>query len=411
MNIWKAKLRRVLSLSEWDSSGQITCDRSHVDFDLCTVNGPTLLDPAHPTLLVLGPHNWIQPHFPVKIRPYPRKHDKAAMSLVEDITLTSAPPKATCSVTHNSPALVFSAGGYTGNFFHEINENFIPLFITIHSLFSNQDVVLVIIDSMTWWLRKYAELLSSFTPHPIIHTNNSTLTHCFSSAIIGLIKHGPMIIDPKLLPNPKTLLDFRDFIKNTYIKDESHETPPCPNPCGTARPTLTLVSRRGNVSRVILNQEEIIKEAEEIGFEVRVLEPSRDTSMVSAYKLVHTSHALLGVHGAGLTHCLFLRPGSILMQVVPIGTGWASATYFEKPSRVLGLEYMEYKIEANESSLSDRYGSDSLVVKNPEAFHQRKWSKIRLYLKEQNMKLDVIRFRKYLRKAYEKAKIFMERGS
>ncbi|KAF7809071.1 EGF domain-specific O-linked N-acetylglucosamine transferase [Senna tora] len=405
VNIWRVELRHVLSLSQWDSSGQITCNRSHKDFDLCIINGSTLLDPTLSTLFALGLHNWIQPQFSMKIRPYPLKYDKSAMSLVKDFTLTSAPPKTTCDVTHNSPALVFSAAGYTGNFFHEINENFIPLFITVHSLYPNQDVVLVITESSPWWHKKYAELLSSFTRHPIISINNSTVTHCFSSAAVGLIKHGPVIIDPKLLPTPTTLVDFHAFLRNTYMKDE---TPLYSNFSGT-RPSLTLVSRRGNVSRLILNQDEIIKEAEKVGFNVRLLEASRDTSMAHGYKLVHTSHALLGVHGAGLTHLLFLRPGSILMQVVPIGLSWASRTYYEKPCRVLGLEYMEYKVEANESSLLDKYGSESLVVKKPEIFQQGNWSSKRVYLKEQNVRLDVIRFREYLKKTYEKAKSFMDR--
>lgn len=42
--------------------------------------------------------------------------------------------------------------------------------------------------------------------------------------------------------------------------------------------------------------------AEEIGFNVRVLEASRKTSMKKGFELVHTSHVVMGVHGAGLTH-------------------------------------------------------------------------------------------------------------
>ncbi|XP_061369669.1 xylan glycosyltransferase MUCI21-like [Gastrolobium bilobum] len=405
---WKVKLSHILSLSEWYQSAIITCDRSHKDFDICTVNSPTLLDHASSTLFTLGPHSRAQPNNPVKIHPYPLKNDKTAMSYVKEITITSSPPKQTCGVTHHSPALVFSAGGYTGNFFHEINENFIPLFITINSLFPNQDVVLVITGGMIWWFQKYAELLSAFSHgHLIINTKNLTTNHCFSSATIGLIKHGPMIIDPKLLPFPKTLFDFHTFLKNAYTKDGT----PLLYPNKWGRPNLTLVSRRGNVSRVILNQDEVIKVAEEVGFNVHVLEPSKNSSMVKAYRLIHTSHVMLGVHGAGLTHFLFLRPGSVLVQVVPIGTDWPSRTYYKDPTKILGLEYIEYKIQANESSLSESYGANSLAIKDPKAFHEEKWAKKRIYLKKQNVKLDITRFRKCLTKAYKKAKIFMDRIS
>nr|AFK35352.1 unknown [Lotus japonicus] len=173
------------------------------------------------------------------------------------------------------------------------------------------------------------------------------------------------------------------------------------------KPRLILLSRSGNASRVILNQDEVIKLAEEVGFNVHVLEPSRKSSMANIYNMIHTSHVLLGVHGAGLTNSLFLRPGSVLVQVVPIGTDWASKTYYEKPTEILGLQYIEYKIEANESSLSLSYGADSLVIKDPATYLKEKGANKRIYLKKQNLEINIFRFRKCLAKAYEKAKIFM----
>ncbi|RDX62443.1 EGF domain-specific O-linked N-acetylglucosamine transferase, partial [Mucuna pruriens] len=412
--MWKVKLKHMNSISQWtpdwNVSGRavITCNCSHNDFDVCTINGPTLLDQASLTLFALGPHTEDKPHIPVKIHPYPLKKDKTAMSYVKEVTLTQAPSKLACGFTHHTPALVFSAGGYTGNFYHEINENFIPLFITINSMFPNQDVTLVVTDGMIWWFQKYAELLSAFSPHRlIINTQNLSTVHCFPSAIVGLIKHGDMIIDPKLLPYPKTLLDFRAFLEKAYTKVDNNNNDEIPlilHPNENGKPRLTLMSRRGNVSRMILNQEDVIKVAEEIGFNVHVMEPSRNTSMAYVYRVIHNSDVLLGVHGAGLTNFLFLRPGSVLVQVVPIGLDWASRTYYEEPPKFLGVEYIEYKIKPNESTLLERFGANSLVIKDPVAFQEDKWSKKRIYWKEQNVKIDVIRFRKYLRKAYEKAK-------
>ncbi|MED6206608.1 hypothetical protein PIB30_028470 [Stylosanthes scabra] len=411
-SIWKVK-KLWPSLSQWDwkwdgrGSRVITCDRSQLEFDICTIKNPILVGHASSNLFILGPQTLTQSHhLPVKIHPYPLKNDKTAISYVKEVTITSAPPNSKCGVTHHSPALLFSAGGYNGNFYHEINENFIPLFITINSIFSNQDVVLVIKDGKMWWFKKYEQLLRAFSPyHPIINTNNLTTTHCFPSGIIGLMKHGTMIIDPKkLLPNPKTLVDFSDFLRRVY--NQNVDDDPKINKSG---PHLVLVTRRGNVSRVILNQDEIVNAAKEIGFNVHELEPSRNISMAYVYNLIHKSHVILGVHGAGLTHSLFLRPGSVLVQVVPIGTVWASRTYYEKPARLLGMEYIEYMVDANESTLSEIYGANSTVVKDPEAFHQNKWSNRRIYLKKQNLRLDVVRFKMCLSNAYEKAKIFMDR--
>ncbi|GAU40437.1 hypothetical protein TSUD_397560 [Trifolium subterraneum] len=404
----------MLSIPKWNwdfevnKTALITCDRSNQTYDICTINSPTLLDQNSLTLFTLGPHLRIQPNIHMKIQPYPLKNDENAISPVSEFTLTSTPPKSSCGVTHHSPALVFSVGGYSGNFYHDINEIFIPIFITINSLSNGQDVILVITDVKPGWFEKYVDLLSTFSPnHMIINTSNLTTTHCFPSAIVGLIKHGQMIINPKLLPNPKTLLDFHEFLESAYMKEKT----PLIFPNNKDKPILTLVSRKG-ASREILNQDEVIKLAEDIGFDVHVLESSIDSTVADAFRLIYSSNVMLGVHGAGLTNLVFLKQGSVLVQVVPIGLEWASETYYNKPTKSLGVEYVEYKIEANESSLSWEYGADSIVIKNPNAFREGNWSRHQaVYLKGQNVKIDIIRFRKCLTKVYEKAKKFIHSTS
>ncbi|KAJ0095591.1 hypothetical protein Patl1_16747 [Pistacia atlantica] len=389
-------------------SETITCDYSNV-YDLCAINGPALLEPITTTFFSMDPTNLIMtpPSSFIKTRPYPRKTDKTAMSRVKELTLSSTLPDVWCGVTHDSPAVVFSTGGYTGNFFHEFMDGFIPLYITFNSIFLNHhqdDIILVITDYKDWWSRKYEELLAHFSRHPIINMDNENLTHCFPSVIVGLISHGPMIINPKLLPHPKTLLDFQAILQNAYSQDPD-EIP------SSQRPRLVLVNRNAKVGRMIMNLEEVIKTANDVGFDVTIFEPARNTSLVESFKLIHASHAMLGVHGAALTNFLFLRPGSVLMQVVPIGTQWLSDSYFRNPARVLGLEYLEYKIKAEESSLAERYGANDTVLTNPKAFTRGNWKHMHLYLKTQNVKFDKVKLKRYLKNAYRKAKIFMDKES
>lgn len=384
--------------------GQITCDRSHRDYDLCSINGPTLLDPRAATLFALDPTNLNPPTTSLKIRPYPRKSDEDAMSSVQEFNLTSFPPKFSCGVTHYSPAIVFSAGGYTGNFFHDFGDGFVPLFITVNSLFSNQDIILVISDVRGWWPQKYVELLSRISNHPIIDLNKENTVHCFPSSIVGLITHGTMKVDPNLLQQPKTLLSFHTFLENAYTREITQST----NRIENVRPRMILISRKGNISRVILNEKKVVKAAEEVGFDVVVFDPIKNSSLSNAFKLIAASHAMLGVHGAGLTHFLFLRPGSVLMQVVPLAMEGASRSCYESPGKDLGLKYIEYKIEAKESSLLEIYGNSSLVIRDPQAVVGGKWKNMHLYLKNQNVKIDLSRFRRYLREAYEKANRFMD---
>uniref|UniRef100_A0A6N2LRY4 Glycosyltransferase 61 catalytic domain-containing protein n=1 Tax=Salix viminalis TaxID=40686 RepID=A0A6N2LRY4_SALVM len=393
--------KRAPSPSRAEVKNVITCDCSHDYYDMWSINGPTLLDPITSTFFAIGATDSTPPDFTVKFHPYPRKTDENAKSKVNELTLTSAPPKSSCGVTHSSPAIVFSTGGYTGNFYHQFNDVLLALYITVNSLSLNQDVILVVTNWSEWWVKKNADLLHQYTKHPIVNMDNQTRTHCFPSAIIGLITHGPFVVDPALLPQHETLLDFHALLENTYGPRGGYAP-------ASDRPQIVLVNRRNGVGREILNLKEVLEEIEEVGFKAIVFEPKRDAPVRETYTLLHGCHAMVGVHGAALTHLLFLRAGTVLGEIVPIGADWLAKTYFERPAGVLGLEYMKYKIEINESSLAERYGADDLVLKNPSGFVNGNYSKAKVYMKTQNVKLDIVRFRVYIKEVFVKAQRFMD---
>ncbi|KAK3027374.1 hypothetical protein RJ639_040172 [Escallonia herrerae] len=351
------------------------------------------------------------------------------MALIEETTLISSPSSPQCKVQHEAPALAFSVGEYTQNFFHDFVDVFIPLFITVNSIFPDQDFILVIFKSRDWWITKYADLLKGFSKHPIRTFENDIDTHCFPSATVGLITHGVMTIDPKLIPNSKNFMHFHALLGNTYGKKQpSSSKPP------KARPRLVLASRSGGVGRAILNQAEVKLAAEEVGFEVIVFEPTTSTTLPESYALISSSHVMVGVHGAALTHFLFLRPGSVFVQIVPIGVENMAEVCFGKAAKELAMEYMEYKIGVEESSLLEKYGKDDIVLKGPMALHKKarssgitdisvdeqnakfdlvkfmEYMKIMdIYLKEQDIKLDLVKFKLYLERAYQKAKVLVDK--
>ncbi|MCD9643364.1 hypothetical protein HAX54_030813 [Datura stramonium] len=394
-----------------------------------------------------------------KIKPYPRKWENFTMGQIKEFTLTTGPIGPHCLIHHKAQALVFSVGGYTGNFFHDINDGFLPLFITVNSLFPNQDFILVISKLQDWWVQKYKDLLQSFSKYPIINIDKEiNVTHCFPRVTLGLVSHGFMNIDPKLTPNSKTLIDFHNFLATTYDDGQSHshsyphsyqpdqsqlqhqsqlqyqsqsqpksqpqlqyqqqhqshsqpdQLQPQPQHQSQLRPRLVLASRGGSVGRLILNQDEVKLVAEQIGFEVIIFEPRKNTSLHESFRMIHTSHAMIGVHGAALTHALFLRPSSIFIQIVPIGAEGVSDICFGKLARDMKLVYEEYKIGVEESSLMENFGKEnSLVLHNPKALQQKGWSQeiMDIYLRQQNINLDLNRIRKYLEKAFKKAQVFM----
>jgi protein O-GlcNAc transferase len=389
---------------------EISCDRVHHTYDICSINGPTVLDPAASTFFLMDPtRSRSTPQKPLvveKVRPYARKSENFTMSRIKEVTLVAGPRSPKCEIQHKAPALVFSAGGYTGNFFHEFNDGFIPLYITVNSIFPDQEVVLVISKARDWWISKYKELLRTFSKHPIINLDNDTATHCFPSATVGMISHGFMTINPALIPSSKNFTHFRAFLGKAYCRNHDLQNLP------KSRPLLVLAGRSGGVGRLLLNQNEVKLEAEKVGFDVTVFEPTPGTPLKEAYALINSSHAMVGIHGAALTHSLFLRPGAVFLQVVPLGAGWVAEVCFERSARAMGIEYMEYRIKAEESSLMDKYGKDEMIVKDPAGFRGKKWSHeaMAIYLKEQNVKLDMVRFRKYLKEAYLKAKKLMDKG-
>ncbi|KAL8142329.1 hypothetical protein V2J09_015361 [Rumex salicifolius] len=381
----------------------ITCDRSKFRYDLCSINGPTTLDPSNTTLysnLPFGAKNISE-----KIKPYGRKYEFYIMARIREFSLKAGPIGPKCEVHHNSPALVLSVGGpLTGNFFHDFSDGILPIYITLYNLsIKNRDVILVIDKAQNWWVHKYADIIRGFTKHPIINLENEKATHCFTRAHVGLISHGHMALNPTTLPGPLTLAHFHSFLRDVFY---SHEMGPPPR-----RPKLVWVLREGSVGRVITNQEKARLVAEEVGFDVVMYSPTKSYPLRDAYNLISKSHALIGVHGAGMTHMLFLRQGSVAVQVLPLGLEWAGQWFYGRFAQDLGLEYMTYKIWYNESSLSSKYEKGSHVLKDAkELLVEKGWIPdfMNIYLKEQNVKLDLARFKVYMEKVFQKAMHFMD---
>ncbi|KAL1192936.1 Xylan glycosyltransferase MUCI21 [Cardamine amara subsp. amara] len=400
--------RRIIKQAPQETaSATITCDRSHTNYDLCSINGSCSLDIKTGTLTLMDPTFATSASHVEKIRPYPRKSENWIMNRIKELTLTSGPLglAQSCDITHGSPAIVFSAGGYTGNVFHDFMDGLIPLFITANSIYPDRDFILVVANSKKWWMSKYNDILSEVSRHKpiLLDQENVAITHCFTSSIVGLISHGPMKIDPTKIPNSKSFVDFHNFLDKAFTTNLS-------TTLRTLKPRLILVSRYGSIGRVILNEKEVKEMLEDVGFEVIIFRPSKMTNLREAYQLIKSSHGIVGVHGAALTHLLFLRPGSVLVQIVPVGLGWVAKMCFETPSKAMNLEYSEYLLHVEESSLIEKYNKDDLVLKDPIAFRGMTWNstKMDVYLKEQNVRLGVNRFRKYMDKAYEKAKLFMD---
>jgi hypothetical protein len=206
-------------------------------------------------------------------------------------------------------------------------------------------------------------------------------------------------IDSSKSPHGVTMVDFNRFMRGAYSlgKDTAIMLGESPK----VKPRLLIIKRHR--TRMFLNLDEIIAMAEGLGFEVVIDEANVSSDISGFAKLVNSVDVMMGVHGAGLTNCVFLPQNATLIQIVPWGgLDWISRVDFGDPAEMMGLRYKQYAIGVDESSLTDQYPRDHEIFKNPISFHKRGFEFIRhTFMDKQNVKLDCKRFRPILLEALD----------
>ncbi|KAL8493962.1 hypothetical protein ACS0TY_024946 [Phlomoides rotata] len=409
------------------SNGTICCDRRSRRTDVCVMKGDVRTHTASSSLILYrsinnvlnqsdgGDDDGMKAIQHEKIRPYTRKWETSVMSTIDELDLIvkrGGGIDHKCDVHHDVPAVFFSTGGYTGNLYHEFNDGILPLYITSQHL--NKKVVFVILEYHNWWITKYGDILAELSDFPAVDFRGDKRVHCFPEATISLRIHDELTIDPYLMENNKTIVDFHDLLDRSYwprikslVEDEEREREqeaqsslamPAEYQDPT-KPKLVIISRNG--SRAIMNEDSLVKLAEDIGFVVEVLRPQRMTELAKIYRVLNSSDVMIGVHGAAMTHFLFMKPSSVFIQIIPLGTDWAADTYYGEPAAKFGLKYISYKILPDESSLHQDYDEDDPILMDPSSVNQKGWEFTKkIYLDRQNVKLDLGRFCKRLRRAY-----------
>ncbi|KAL2535039.1 Glycosyltransferase family 61 protein [Abeliophyllum distichum] len=409
-------------------NGTICCDRSSIRSDICIMIGDVrthsvsssifLYRATDPSGYLTGLTDDDEDEYVIqheKIRPYTRKWEPGVMDTIAELDLVVKRKdfgvRRSCDVVHDVPALFFSTGGYTGNLYHEFNDGILPLYITSQHL--NKKVVFVILEYHNWWITKYGDILSQLSDFPAVEFHRDKRVHCFPKAIVGLRIHDELTIETSLMENHKTIGDFRDLLDRAYwprirglIQDKERKarlkmekSTLSPASRTMKKPKLVIISRNG--SRAITNEDSLVKMAKSIGFLVEVLKPKRTTELAKVYRLLNSSDVMVGVHGAALTHFLFMRPGSVFIQVVPLGSEWAAGTFYAEPSQKLGLKYIGYKILPKESSLYIDYDKNDPILIDPSSVNKKGWEFTKkIYLDRQMVRLNLRRFRKRLLRAY-----------
>ncbi|XP_074566011.1 beta-1,2-xylosyltransferase XYXT1-like [Curcuma longa] len=380
------------------------CDTSSYRCDLCDINGDVRIVTGgdSPSVLRVAASSRSAARRSWQVKPYARKWDRAVMRGIKPVDVRSAasggdaPP---CAVAHAAPALVFSTGGYAGNYFHDFADVLVPLFQSAREF--DGEVLLVVSHLNLWWMAgKYGRYFRRISKYDPIDLDNDGRVHCFSRAVVGLRADEDLTIDPGKSRAGYTMADFRRFMSATYGLNRHPAAKITEQPEKKQKqPRLLLITR--SKSRMFVNADEIAQLAEQLGFEVVTSEAEHDVAKFS--RVVNSCDAMVGVHGAGLTNMVFLPANAVVIQVVPFGGHeWIATTYFGNPARGMGLKYLEYAIDAGESTLTELYSREDPVFRDPPAIHKLGWAKMgEIYLKKQNVRVDLGRFRPVLEKALE----------
>nr|TKR90367.1 hypothetical protein D5086_0000234820 [Populus alba] len=333
--------------------------------EFCEIKGDIRIDGNSSTAFIVSSEtdiltaentSWI-------IRPYARKEALEEKDFARKWSVklvTDRPDIARCTRNHSVPAILFSVGGYSGNFFHAFTDILVPLYSTAQPF--NREVQFLITNRKPRWIAKFKTLLEALSGYEIIDIDDRHDIHCFQSLTIGL--------------------------KAAKIRDGDKR-----------KPRLLIIPRKR--SRAFTNVGEIAKLAESLSYQVIVAEPGSD--VLGFAKIINSCDVVMGVHGAGLTNMVFLPENAILIQVVPFGRAeWTSRVSFEDPAKDMNIRYLGYKIKVEESTLMQQYPADHVVLRDPSAIWKQGWLAFRsIYLDKQNVTLDVNRFRPTLVKALE----------
>ena len=372
------------------------CDFSNFRANVCEMRGDVRVHPKATSVLFMEPEG-SQRDEVWKIKPYPRKGDEFCLSHITELTVKSSKVAAECTRYHDVPVVIFSLTGYTGNLFHDFTDVIVPLFTTASQF--DGEVQFLITDMALWWTIKYHTLLQKLSKYPLIDFSKDDQVHCFKHAIVGTHAYMEFTIDATKSPNGVTMVDFNRFMRSAYSLPKAAAAALGESP--RVKPRLLIIKRHR--TRMFLNLEEIIGMAEELGFEVVIDEANVSSDINGFARLVNSVDVMMGVHGAGLTNCVFLPQNATLIQIVPFGgLDWISRTDFGNPSEMMGLRYKQYAITVDESSLTDHYPRDHKIFKDPISFHKRGFEFIRrTFMDKQNVRLDCKRFRPVLLEALD----------
>ncbi|KAL0924189.1 hypothetical protein M5K25_004999 [Dendrobium thyrsiflorum] len=376
------------------SNTTLFCDTTHERFNACLLTGDIRILSNSSKILFFSSSSSSTTNTTWKIKPYPRKWEPPLMERIKEFSISSyishpETPTPLCTIKHSTPGVIFSSGGFSGNFFHDLSDILIPLYVTSHHF--HGEVKFLVSDFNLKFISKYQPMLARLSRYELINLDNDSNVHCFNQVQVGTVNNKELGIDTTKPPFGSSMESFRDLLRSSFSLKKKSITKN-----SNKKPRLLIQLRKG--SRELVNSKEVISMARRLGFKVIVSGPEETKNITSYSATVNSADALLGVHGAGLTNMVFLPERAAMIQIIPWGDlTWACRFSYGEPAIDMGLKYFEYEIKKEESTLIEQYPRDHLVFTNPSEIHKQGWNMLWYYfLEKQKVKVDVKRLKSVL---------------
>uniref|UniRef100_A0A8C4NKW9 EGF domain-specific O-linked N-acetylglucosamine transferase n=2 Tax=Eptatretus burgeri TaxID=7764 RepID=A0A8C4NKW9_EPTBU len=241
------------------------------------------------------------------------------------------------------------------NMYHHFCD-FVNLYISQHvnNSFST-DVNIVMWDTSSY---HYGDLFSStwkaFTDHDVIHLKDFDHKRvCFRYAVFSLLprmRYG-LFYNTPLIPNCHGTALFRAFSQHVIyrLNITQHENK-------ERKVRVTLLTRSTQYRR-ITNQKQMERAMKTVPLlDVRVVDYKfKEIEFTEQLRITHNSDVFIGMHGAGLTHLLFLPDWAVIFELHNCGD---DLCYWDL-ARLRGVNYMTWQRQ------SAVYPEDKVCTEDP----------------------------------------------
>lgn len=227
-----------------------------------------------------------------------------------------------CDVTVSTPVYLMKLDA-TSNLYHHYCD-FINLYLTMHlngSLDKIDNNRILIWDTYRYW-SNFAPSWKAFTSQPLLDLSeykgkrvcfNDLVFSLLPRMIFGMYYNMPLIsgcsgsgVFHSFSQHMKYKLDIKDEFNYTTDNNESF----------SKQIRVTLISRATKFRR-ILNEYELVEalKKKSANYQVNVVDFGHHKPFLEQMHIIANTDILIGMHGAGLTHCLFLPDYGALFEL------------------------------------------------------------------------------------------------